>query len=377
MQEIFGTQSLITNSGDLKISDLSRNKIVGLYFTAHWCPPCRTFTPKLISLYKTANSQTKTFEIVFISFDRDSETMNNYFEEMPWAAVPYSETTLREDLGDKFGVTGIPALVVLNSNGEVISSDGRSDVYSKNAEVVDFWVKKAENPNMSETPRRPEDADAEVEESNFSRDPVEGLVCDKNHPLIWHGDVGKYYKENLGNGTIACNYCRVQLRRSSWHCRECRFDLCKDCHDWVVESKKSQSPYLKCWENHSLYFSDKIKEFYQKKFGADKYFCRACNTQQNGSNFHCRRCFFDICGSCQNSIDTNAPLASKVLCEKGHSISWAPDTCKKYKEKYNSTRYGCNICSRSYTGAGSFQCLPCTYDLCVLCIGHAVQTAGK
>ena len=29
----------------------SRSKVIGLYFSAHWCPPCRAFTPKLVRAY--------------------------------------------------------------------------------------------------------------------------------------------------------------------------------------------------------------------------------------------------------------------------------------------------------------------------------------
>ena len=29
-------------------SDLAQKKIYGLYFSAHWCGPCRKFTPKLV-----------------------------------------------------------------------------------------------------------------------------------------------------------------------------------------------------------------------------------------------------------------------------------------------------------------------------------------
>ena len=26
-------------------------KVIGIYFSAHWCPPCRGFTPKLVEWY--------------------------------------------------------------------------------------------------------------------------------------------------------------------------------------------------------------------------------------------------------------------------------------------------------------------------------------
>lgn len=30
---------------------LKKAKVVCLFFAAHWCPPCRAFTPKLIKFY--------------------------------------------------------------------------------------------------------------------------------------------------------------------------------------------------------------------------------------------------------------------------------------------------------------------------------------
>ena len=374
MQEVLGTQNLITNTGELKIADLSNSKIIGLYFTAHWCPPCRTFTPKLMSLYRSYNTSQHFFEIVFVSYDRDSETMHNYFEEMPWAAVPYSDQDLRESLGSRFGVTGIPALVIFSSDGTLISSDGRSDVYAKNAEVMEYWVKKTESPGAAE--EAPE-ADDQVEESTFSRDPVEGLVCDKNHSLIWQGDVGRHYKELRGDPNIRCSYCKATLRRSSWHCRECNFDLCRNCRDWVAESRQQNDPNLRCWNLHKLLGSDRLNEYYLKKFGVEKYTCRSCNTPLSGSNLHCRRCYFDMCGNCQKSIEVYAPVSSVVNCTEGHAVAWNPETSKTYLQIYGVPRYPCSICSGIYNGAGSFNCLPCTYDVCVLCIGTLIESISQ
>ena len=46
-------------------------KVLGLYFSAHWCPPCRGFTPKLAEWYKAVKETLPDFEIVFASSDRD------------------------------------------------------------------------------------------------------------------------------------------------------------------------------------------------------------------------------------------------------------------------------------------------------------------
>ena len=371
MQDILGKRNLITNSGEIPVASLSSNKLIGLYFTAHWCPPCRTFLPKLINIYNTVNSPTKVFEIIFISFDRDSETMYNYLEEMPWAAVVYSDSVLRESLGSKYGVTGIPELFVFAPNGTLISDNGRNDVYSHTLQVVSFWLSKLQNPSIQTIYLIQPDED-EVEDSLIPRDPIEGLVCDKNHYLIWHGDVGKYYKESGFDPVIRCKYCKAAMRRSSWHCRECNFDLCSTCRDWVVDSEKFDCKYLKCWENHSLLLSNKLKDFYKKKFGTEKYSCRTCNTQQEGHSLHCRRCFYDICIGCKESIQGYSPLVEKVKCDAGHGLVWAPDVCKMYKEKFKVHKYVCHLCAKSFVGGGSFNCFQCMFDICVACISKTV-----
>lgn len=66
------------------------NKTVGLYFSAHWCPPCRGFTPKLAEFYKKLHAE-KNFEIVFVSSDKNEGEFQEYYKEMPWLALPYSD----------------------------------------------------------------------------------------------------------------------------------------------------------------------------------------------------------------------------------------------------------------------------------------------
>jgi nucleoredoxin len=62
-----------------------------LFFSGHWCPPSRTFTPKLVDCYKSLYNELKhKFDIVFLSWDHDQESFDHYYQEMPWKALPYS-----------------------------------------------------------------------------------------------------------------------------------------------------------------------------------------------------------------------------------------------------------------------------------------------
>lgn len=64
---------------------------LGLYFSAHWCPPCRSFTPELARKYTKYKQQYPSFEIVFVSSDRSENDFDSYFSEMPWLALPFNE----------------------------------------------------------------------------------------------------------------------------------------------------------------------------------------------------------------------------------------------------------------------------------------------
>ena len=72
-------------------------KVLGLYFSAHWCPPCRAFTPQLAKWYEKVklSSNGEKFDIVFLSSDRDEVKFLEYFKEMPWYAVPYEDRDLK------------------------------------------------------------------------------------------------------------------------------------------------------------------------------------------------------------------------------------------------------------------------------------------
>mmetsp|Transcript_27818 Transcript_27818/g.64574 ORF Transcript_27818/g.64574 Transcript_27818/m.64574 type:complete len:427 (+) Transcript_27818:92-1372(+) len=105
-------------------------KIVGLYFSAHWCPPCRRFTPTLISLYNKLKDRNTNFELVFCSLDRSPDQYNEYTATMPWKCIPFAETEeLRMKLAMKYGAQGIPHFVLIDSETrQVITDNGVGDV---------------------------------------------------------------------------------------------------------------------------------------------------------------------------------------------------------------------------------------------------------
>ncbi|GLI67800.1 hypothetical protein VaNZ11_012088 [Volvox africanus] len=141
--------SPLLGKGEAKVplsSITGPNKVIGLYFSAHWCPPCRHFTPQLASTYKRFKDEdprAADWEIIFISRDRDQASFDEYYSEMHWLAVPYTEKKIATGLSKLYKVNGIPTLVLINGEtGAVITTAGREAV-SEDPECLHFpWVPK-------------------------------------------------------------------------------------------------------------------------------------------------------------------------------------------------------------------------------------------
>jgi len=116
---------------------LAGGKVVGLYFSAHWCPPCRQFTPQLITLYNQCQAIHKPFEVIFCSADHSEEEFEEYYASMPWAAIDYDHS-VREQITGRFKVSGIPRLVILSPTGKVIDDNAVGKPLS--TQMVDCWI---------------------------------------------------------------------------------------------------------------------------------------------------------------------------------------------------------------------------------------------
>jgi len=116
---------------------LNGKKFVGFYFSAHWCPPCRGFTPVLKDFYEEVSDEV---EIIFVSSDRSSDDMQSYMKEShgSWLSIEHG-SALAQSLKDHFGVSGIPAFIVCKADGTVVTKNGRNDVQSKGPGAVQGW----------------------------------------------------------------------------------------------------------------------------------------------------------------------------------------------------------------------------------------------
>ena len=142
LSDIIGEGPFVKSDGtEVSLEDVASNKVVLLYFSAHWCPPCRQFTPILAEWYRTAKEAGKEVELIFVSSDRDSDGFKGYLEHMPWPAIPFAKQAERSSAGAAFSVRGIPALIVVNSSGELITKDGRSELASDPDSCFDKWAK--------------------------------------------------------------------------------------------------------------------------------------------------------------------------------------------------------------------------------------------
>ncbi|KAI0984666.1 hypothetical protein GJ496_001651 [Pomphorhynchus laevis] len=129
MSEILATVKLFeSNVIDNKEQEVNwadkKVDYVGLYFSAHWCPPCKKFTPVLAEFYER-HSESKKFEIVFVTCDESESSFKKYYKDMPWLAVKFDEKIL-EKLKLDYSVDGVPMLIFIDAKtGETVNADGR------------------------------------------------------------------------------------------------------------------------------------------------------------------------------------------------------------------------------------------------------------
>jgi nucleoredoxin len=74
-------------------------------------------------------------EIIFVSSDRDQKSFAEYHDSMSFVALPFSADDKKGELAERFGVNGIPMLVILDRDGKVVDANARATVMGANGNV--------------------------------------------------------------------------------------------------------------------------------------------------------------------------------------------------------------------------------------------------
>mmetsp|Transcript_5442 Transcript_5442/g.10015 ORF Transcript_5442/g.10015 Transcript_5442/m.10015 type:complete len:250 (-) Transcript_5442:444-1193(-) len=115
---------------------------VAVYMSAHWCGPCRRFTPMFSDVYKKiVAAGGKKLATVFVSCDRDKKAFDDYFGSMPWHAVPFKQGSdyigFESKAGQCLDCNGIPKLGIFDKDAKLVSGNGVSLVYEHKENFLD------------------------------------------------------------------------------------------------------------------------------------------------------------------------------------------------------------------------------------------------
>jgi len=101
-------------------------KVVLVDFWATWCGPCVAEIPNMLAQYEKYHD--KGFEVVGISLDEDREDVEKFVAEnkIPWPIL-FAGKGWQDPVAQFYGISGIPQLVLIGRDGNVITLDVRGE----------------------------------------------------------------------------------------------------------------------------------------------------------------------------------------------------------------------------------------------------------
>lgn len=109
--------------GKTKLADL-KGKYIYIDLWATWCAPCRAEIPYLQKVEEKYHD--KNIEFVSISIDKakDNEKWKKFVTDKKLGGVQlFADKDWESDFVVKYGVTGIPRFILIDPNGNIVSSD--------------------------------------------------------------------------------------------------------------------------------------------------------------------------------------------------------------------------------------------------------------
>ena len=105
---------LYTTHGKLVSLEDMRGKVVVLDFFATWCSPCKRAVPDLVRLHE------KYSELGVSVLGVNVHDTNDPLEYADRMNIPYPILVHGEAVAERYGVSGIPAFVVVSPEGEIV-----------------------------------------------------------------------------------------------------------------------------------------------------------------------------------------------------------------------------------------------------------------
>jgi thiol-disulfide isomerase/thioredoxin len=102
-----------------------KGKVVLIDFWATWCGPCRAEIPNILANYQKYRSA--GFEVIAISVDEDLRELASFVkqEAPPWVVLADKHPNNKVSMGNQFGISSIPTVILVGPDGKVLDIDCR------------------------------------------------------------------------------------------------------------------------------------------------------------------------------------------------------------------------------------------------------------